>query len=568
MIEPDIETLHQLFLDRVERTPDAVAYRFYSHEQKTWIDLSWRQIAERVELWAQQISERGVDKGERLAILLENSPEWIAVDQAALSMGMVTVPLFFNDRVENMAYVIAHSGVKVLVLREISQWGALKSLVADSALERVILIASEWGSSTIMHTIWQRKNSLQTEYQQAPPDDLATIIYTSGTTGKPKGVMLSHENILGNCRGALSVVEIFSDDLFLSFLPLSHALERTIGCYLPMMSGATVAFARSTFTVQYDLQTIKPTVLITVPRLFEKVNERLERVVSRSSWFMRGLVQMAEDIGFARFLIQQERAGWRLSQILHPLLDFMVGRKVRRGMGGKLRVVVSGGAPLIPSIANKLLGFGVPVLQGYGLTECSPVVSGNGLERNRPESVGSPLPDTELAICEDSGELLVRGPGVMVGYWNQQDETNKVIDKDSWFHTGDIANIRDGYLYITGRIKDILVLSNGEKISPTDIEMAILQDPFIDQVTIAGEGKSFLSALVVVNEYGQTASKKELLTRIAARMGSFPGYAKIKRLIVINEPWTIEQGLVTPTMKLRREKILEYYQEDLDALYG
>ena len=564
----DIETLHQLFLDRVENTPDRVAYQFHSRKQGLWVDLRWRQIAGRVELWKQQLSEVGVDRGERLAILLENSPDWIGVDQAALSLGMVTVPLFFNDRAENMAYVITHSGAKILILREMAQWGALQPLVAASALERVILISSDWESSVELRTIWQRAHAVQAESQPTPPNDLATIIYTSGTTGNPKGVMLSHGNILENSRGALSVAEIFPGDTFLSFLPLSHALERTVGCYLPMMAGATVAFARSAFTVQQDLQDIQPTVLITVPRLFEKVNERLEKKLADASGLMRWLVRMAERAGITHFLIQQGRARWGVAQLLYPLLDLVIGRKVRAALGGRLRIVVSGGAPLISSIADRFLGFGIPILQGYGLTECGPVVSSNHPEANYPDSVGEVLPKTELKIKEDGGELLVRGPGIMLGYWGQPEETDKVIDSGKWLHTGDVAEVRDNHLYITGRIKDILVLSNGEKISPADIEIAILQDPYIDQVIIAGEGRPFLSALVVVNEQGRAVTKQELSMRISSRMASFPGYAKVKRLIILNESWTIEQGLVTPTMKLRRERILEYYQENLDELYN
>lgn len=564
----DIETLHQLFLDRVENTPDRVAYQFHSRKQGLWVDLRWRQIAGRVELWKQQLSEVVVDRGERLAILLENSPDWIGVDQAALSLGMVTVPLFFNDRAENMAYVITHSGAKILILREMAQWGALQPLVAASALERVILISSDWESSVELRTIWQRAHAVQAESQPTPPNDLATIIYTSGTTGNPKGVMLSHGNILENSRGALSVAEIFPGDTFLSFLPLSHALERTVGCYLPMMAGATVAFARSAFTVQQDLQDIQPTVLITVPRLFEKVNERLEKKLADASGLMRWLVRMAERAGITHFLIQQGRARWGVAQLLYPLLDLVIGRKVRAALGGRLRIVVSGGAPLISSIADRFLGFGIPILQGYGLTECGPVVSSNHPEANYPDSVGEVLPKTELKIKEDGGELLVRGPGIMLGYWGQPEETDKVIDSGKWLHTGDVAEVRDNHLYITGRIKDILVLSNGEKISPADIEIAILQDPYIDQVIIAGEGRPFLSALVVVNEQGRAVTKQELSMRISSRMASFPGYAKVKRLIILNESWTIEQGLVTPTMKLRRERILEYYQKNLDELYN
>ncbi len=563
-----IETLHQLFLDRAEQTPDAVAYRSHDSEHSIWIDLSWRQVAERIGLWAQQLREQGVSRGERLAILLENSPEWIAIDQAALSLGMVTVPLFYNDRAENMAYVVAHSGTKILILREREQWKALQPLVEDSSLERVLLIPSGWESSGELHYLWRRGSAVQEQCRSSISEELATIIYTSGTTGNPKGVMLSHHNILENCRGALTVAEVFPSDVFLSFLPLSHALERTVGCYLPMMAGATVAFARSVLTIQRDLQVIRPSVLITVPRLFEKVNERFEEKISDASGLMRWLVNSAERTGVIHFLIQQGRSRWGVAQLLYPLLDRVVGRKIRASLGGRLRIVVSGGAPLAASIANRFIGFGVPILQGYGLTECSPVVSSNRPESNHPDSVGEPLPETELKIQGGSGELLVRGPGVMMGYWEQPVETEKAIDSEKWFHTGDVAEIRANHLYITGRIKDILVLSNGEKISPVDIEISILQDPWVDQVMVVGEGRPFLIALVVLNDQGQGCDRDTLLARISGHMERFPGYAKVKRVIIAHKPWTIDQGLVTPTMKLRRSKIVERYGGRLEAIYN
>lgn len=540
------ETLHQLFLQRVADSPDAVAYKSRaSGSTSSWIELSWQQVAERVALWGEQLKNMGCKPGDRLAILLENSPEWVSIDQAAFSMQMVTTPLFVHDRPANMAYVISHSGSRILVLRDIKQWERLKSIVADSALERVLLVKSGWENSVELKLIWQREVAVELGDEISVPDGLATIVYTSGTTGNPKGVMLSHRNILENCAGAFSVARLFPTDLLLSFLPLSHALERTVGCYLPMMAGSTVAFSRSVLTVQRDLVDLKPTVLIAVPRLFEKIDEQIEEKLSTATWIVKLLAARATK-----------------------LFSMIIGRKVRNTLGGRLRVVVSGGAPLAKTVANRLISFGVPILQGYGLTEAGPVVSSNRLEGNRPDSVGMALPDTEIKIQGENRELLVRGPGVMLGYWRDQSETNRVIDSEGWLHTGDVAKVKGGYLYITGRIKDILVLSNGEKISPPDIEMAILQDPLIDQVVVVGEGRPFLSALVVVNEHGQHPSNQELIRRIAYRMGSFPGYAKVKRLIILNEPWTIEQGLMTPTMKLRREKILEYYQEDLDALYG
>ncbi len=563
LIPAEIETLDQLFRQRVEHTPHATAYRAWDAEQIMWYSLSWLQMAERVSAWKEQLEAWGVSAGERLAILLENGPAWVAIDQSAHAVGAVTVPLFFNDRPENMAYVIGHSEATTLVLRNRQQWHRIEPLIADTVLQRVVQIETDWKASETLNLLWERPSE-QLPVPTSAPSRLATIIYTSGTTGQPKGVMLSHQNILSNCFGAASVTPLYPEDTFLSFLPLSHALERTVGYYLPMFAGCSVAFAQSVETIRHDLLEIRPTVLIAVPRLFEKVNERFEERLAMASHGKRLLVRWAQRIGIEHFRVEQRRCCWRFRQLLYPLLDRLVGRKIRAIMGGRLRIVVSGGAPLLPAIADRFIGFGVPILQGYGLTECSPVVSGNSLAHNEPDSVGRALPDTSLKIQQGDGELLVRGPGVMMGYWKNEEATAAVIDHDQWLHTGDIARIESGTLYITGRIKEILVLSSGEKVSPVDIEMAILQDPWIDQVMIVGEGDPSLTALVVLSERGRSqGSEAVMVQRIAGQMHAFPGYAKVKRVVIAESPWTLEEGLVTPTMKLRRERIIERFREQL-----
>ncbi|HID37127.1 MAG TPA: long-chain fatty acid--CoA ligase, partial [Ghiorsea sp.] len=256
-----------------------------------------------------------------------------------------------------------------------------------------------------------------------------------------------------------------------------------------------------------------------------------------------------------------------LNQLLFPILDAMVGKKLRTSLGGRLRVAVSGGAPLSTALGQRFLGFGVPIIQGYGLTEYSPVVSSNSLTRNNPASVGEMLQHTEVSIDETTGELLVRGHGVMLGYWQQPKATEEAIDTDGWLHSGDIAKIVDGQIYITGRIKDILVLSNGEKVPPTDIEDAILQDSWVDQVMVVGEGKAFLVALIVPSEQGKQADKRAFVQRFARDLHAFPGYEKIKDVVVCDEPWTIEEGLLTPTMKLRRKQVLVKYHDEVEEVF-
>ncbi len=554
-----IETIHDLFQERVRQSSDQVAYRHHDADRDTWLDTTWSEMSQRVAACRQSMTEWGAVAGDRCAILAENSPDWVCADQTAFAMGMITVPLFYNDRVENMAHVLIHSQTRFLVINRKEQWELLQPLMQDSYLDMVILAES-------FELIWAREGKAKRATTDLP-DDLATIIYTSGTTGFPKGVMLTHKNIIGNAEGCNAVSRVLPQDLLLSFLPLSHAFERTVGYYLPMMTGSTVAFARSVLTLQEDLLTIQPSIIITVPRMFEKVDARFSEKLSKASPVMRGLVALAEKVGYAHFERQQGRAGWGLGELLYPLLDKLVGKKVRNSLGGRLRLAVSGGAPLASSIAKRYLAFGIPILQGYGLTECSPVVCSNTLESNDPTSVGHVLIKTEVRTDEESGELLVKGPGIMLGYWQQPEETAEVIDEGGWFHTGDIARIQDNKIYITGRIKDIIVLSNGENLPPTDVEEAIAKDPWIDQVMVVGEGRPYLIALIVPSLLGEHAGKRVLLGRISKDMHAFPGYEKVKDIIICTEPWTVEDGQLTPTMKLRRQHILEQFSDEIQRIY-
>jgi len=557
----EVETLHGLFCERVRRSPDAVAYRYFDAEQEKWHEVTWKTMQSRVDACSTLLKSLHVAERDRAAILMENSPAWVVADQAILSLNMITVPLFYNDRPENMAYVLADAGARVLFVNHAEHWQKLQPVLEGGALEAVILVDS-------LEVLWQKDGDHQDLGHQDIPASLATIIYTSGTTGHPKGVMLTHQNVLENASAAYEVSHIYPSDTFLSFLPLSHAFERTVGYYLPMITGATVAYARSILTLQEDLVSIKPTAIVTVPRMFEKINSRLNDKLAQASKFKQGLVKLAEKVGFRRFQIQQKQKCWHVNQLLFPILDAMVGKKLRISLGGRLRVAVSGGAPLSTALGQRFLGFGVPIIQGYGLTEYSPVVSSNSLERNNPASVGEMLQHTEVSIDEATGELLVRGHGVMLGYWQQADATQAAIDDDGWLHSGDIAKVVDGQIYITGRIKDILVLSNGEKVPPTDIEDTILQDSWVDQVMVVGEGKAFLLALIVPSEQGKQADSRAFVQKFAKDLHAFPGYEKIKDVIVCDEPWTIESGLLTPTMKLRRAHVLKQYQTEIDETYA
>jgi long-chain acyl-CoA synthetase len=398
--------------------------------------------------------------------------------------------------------------------------------------------------------------------------------------------MLSHHNILWNAHSALQLVPAYREDLFLSFLPLSHTLERTAGYYLPMMTGSTIAYNRSIPELGEDLQHIRPTVLMSVPRIFERVHGKIMAGLEAKSPLARWLFRLAVETGWQRFEYRQGRAGWSPRLLLQPLLHRLVGAKVMARLGGRMSRAVVGGAPLPTEVARLFIGLGLPMLQGYGLTETSPVLSVNRLEDNDPASVGVPLPDVELRIGAKD-ELLARGPGVMLGYWNDTEATAAIIDAEGWLHTGDKARIDQGHVYITGRIKEILVLSNGEKVPPADMEMAICMDSLFEQVMVLGDNRPYLAALVVLNpeQWEPLAREKGLdpqdehalahpdiqqfvLERISARLDPFPGYARVYKVHCQTRPWTIDDGLMTPTLKLRRNRVMEVFEQEIDGLYA
>jgi long-chain acyl-CoA synthetase len=562
-----------------------------------WRELTWRDMAHWVARWRQALDGESLAPGDRVAMLLRNCPEWVMFDQAALSLGLVTVPLYTDDRAENAAYILRDAAVKLLLIQDAGRWkrlaealGALpwplRVVILESGEDARELSASD--SRVVVADAWLPTTAPALIQRDGNPESLATIVYTSGTTGRSKGVMLSHRNILTNVQGVVTLINVYPEDLFLSFLPLSHMLERTGGYYLPIMAGSCVAFARSVGQLGEDLQSIRPTVIIAVPRVFERVYHRLLDQLQSRPAPMRWLFWLAVAAGWRAFLLEQGRAGRHPSRRLTwiwPWLRRKVAAQVLQKLGGRMRVAVSGGAALPFKVAQTFIGLGLPLIQGYGLTETSPVISFNPLRDNIPESVGVPIRGVQVRIGADD-ELLVKGENVMQGYWNNHAATAQALTQDGWLHTGDQARIQDGHIFITGRIKDILVLSNGEKVPPADLEMAIAMDPLFDQVLVLGEGLSYLSALLVLNielwgefarEHGlnpeQPASLrdprllKDILKRIRLTLRDFPGYAKIRRATLTLEPWSIDNGLVTPTLKVKRGPVLERYRDAIAGMY-
>ena len=583
-------TLYGLFLERLARTPDQVAYKSYSTEINDWSDTSWRDVAREVARWQKALAAEKLEPGDRVALNLRNSKEWVFFDQAAMGLGLVVVPLYPDDRPDNVAYILQDADVKCLFLQNLNQWKRLQSSITEEhSLRRVIINHDDdepVDELLVYASHWLPEHADKVRDWDADPHQLASIIYTSGTTGRPKGVMLSHHNMLSVAAGSLQYFDILGDDLFLSFLPLSHTLERTAGYYLPIMAGATVAYSRGISQLADDIQLVKPTILIAVPRIFERIYTRLQTQLAAKGMLSRMLFKANANIGWSHFLYRQGRRGWRPGFVMLPLLNKLVAGKVLERLGGRMRLAVSGGAPL-PEQASKLfIGLGLNLLQGYGLTETSPVVSVNEPNNNFPASVGRAIPGVAVKIG-DNEELMVRGPGNMLGYWNNHKATAQTINAEGWLHTGDQARISSsGHIFITGRIKDILVLSNGEKVPPADMEVAIQSDALFEQAMIVGEGQSYLSALLVLNSDKWFSLAKQLklnpmenaslddkslhhfvIQRLRQLMHDFPAYAKIRRVSLRLEPWTIENGMMTPTMKIKRAKVLEHHKAEITRLY-
>ncbi|MHB1587312.1 MAG: AMP-dependent synthetase/ligase [Acidiferrobacteraceae bacterium] len=546
-----VRTLTGLLLWRVFDTPDRVAYRDATRT------LTWASVAALGARYRKALHNEHLAPGDRVAICARNSIEWILFEQAALSLDLVIVPLFFNDRADNLAWCLEHSGTRLVLIEDGALWQAVAPLAPG--VHRAVLLSASSEPRACPIADWLPAEGEPLALPHEDPGRLATIVYTSGTTGRPKGVMLSHDNILSNVRallGALPEVRRQSHRL-LSFLPLSHMLERTVGSYVPMAAPWEVMFGQGVQSLAEDLRRFQPTLIVSVPRVFERIDQRMSERVNASP-VRRRLFQRTVAAGWRRF----NRCASVTDRLLWPLLDRLVARTARAAFGGQLRFVFIGGAAMAPRLFETFTGLGLTFVHGYGLTETAPVICCNRLEDNAPLSVGRALPDV-LVRLDAAGELEVRGPNVMLGYWRDPEATRAAFTGDGWLRTGDLARIEDGRIYLSGRRKEIIVMSNGEKVSPQDAEQAILGDPVFQQILLVGEGRPRLALLAVA----APAPEAELVRRANARLHDFPGYVRVRRVYRVDEPWTVENGLLTPTLKHRRQEIERRYADAIAALY-
>jgi long-chain acyl-CoA synthetase len=557
--------------------------------------LSWAEAAREVRRLARGLVALDIGRGDRVALVAENRPEWVIADFAIMSAGAITVPAYVTNTVEDHRHVFATSGASaVIVSKPPLSARVLAAANQVATLHTVISIEPAAGQASAVNVLsW---SELLSKGDEAPgniaddrvaelaPDDIACLIFTSGTGGAPKGVMTTHRNILANCRGAFRLLETLGlgDEVFLSFLPLSHSYEHTAGMMFPVSIGAQIYFAEGAETLAANLIEARPTIMTAVPRLYETLHRRITLSVERKGRMARRMFDKAVAIGRKRALLASPSVGERL---VDPLLDRSVRAGLRRRFGGRLKAMVSGGAALNPEIGSFFLALGVRLLQGYGQTEAAPVIACNVPSRIKIDTVGPPLDGVRVRIAED-GEILVAGDNVMKGYWNDPQATAQAL-VDGWLHTGDVGWVDDdGCIHITDRKRDFIKNSGGEMISPARVEGYLTLEPEIAQAMVFGDRRPYLVAVVVPDtDFAAAFAGENSVPAEIAALAADPKFAKavgaavarvnrdlapierVRRFAIAREPFTIANGQMTPTLKVKRHAIRDAYGGAIDALY-
>jgi long-chain acyl-CoA synthetase len=593
-----IETIPDLFLSAVHERPrpDCFAYRTASGD---YVNVSSAEALQRVRALRQGLHSLGVRKGDRVALLSENRLEWALSDLAILATGAVTVPVYPTLLSDSIEYILRDCEPTALFLSTPEQAEKIHRMRDRLPFLRDVITFDEVSLPSMLpfeqlariggNVLGTRSGAPGSEWPAVDKHDLASIIYTSGTTGDPKGVMLSHWNFVSNVLAVLQIVSLKPGDRCLSFLPLSHVLERTAGFYMMLCAGVGIAYAERVDTVPRDLLEVRPTIVISVPRLYEKIYARVLATAMAGGPIKRNLFFWAREVG--RRAIRLELAGQPVPlplRVQRGIADQLVFHKLRARTGGRLRFFVSGGAPLSPTINEFFHAAGLTILEGYGLTETAPVLAVNTLEHLRIGTVGRPIPGTEIRIAED-GEILARGPQVMRGYHRDEQATREVLDEEGWLATGDIGNLdADGFLTITDRKKDVIVTAGGKNVAPQPIENKLMESKFIAQAVVIGDQRPYLSCLIVPDfeqlANGQFAPPgvapdrdgllgsqevKALFAREIQRVNDrLPGFSQIKRHALLPREFTLEAAELTPTMKVRRSQVTAHYRELIDTLYA
>lgn len=582
MIAPEPgQTLLAIFDEKLALRGDAPC--LWEKKNGAWRSLSWRQVADSIERLARCLVDCGVGPGDRVALVAENRPEWFIADHAIMAAGAVSVPAYTTYMPDDFRYLLEHSGAVAVIGGGASINRRLRPALVGNGNLRLLVgldgMADVPSPGLPMLSFDQaleagKGGARVTAGRERSADDVACFIYTSGTGGRPRAVMLSHANIVANIRGAWNLLEEvgIGDDVFLSFLPLSHAYEHTAGQFLPVAMGAQIYYAEGVDKLAANLAEVRPTIVTCVPRLFEVLRQRIQAGIVREAGLKAKLFAKALDLGAKR--LRQERLG-PVDRIADLVLDRLVRRKVQERFGGRLKAMVSGGAPLNDEVAEFFLALGIPLLQGYGQTEASPVISVNRPKRNRLGTVGPPFAGLDLRLDEE-GEILVRGSSVMRGYWRDPDATAKVL-RDGWLHTGDIGVVEDdGYLRITDRKKDIIVNSGGDNVAPQRVEGILLLQPEIAQAVVYGDRRPHLVALLVPSaellklaKDAQTGALDSAMADAVRRANQkLTSIERVRRYLLLDEGFTVDNGMMTPTLKLKRAAIIEKFKKSLDGMYA
>ncbi len=581
------------------------AHRFSNHialidpiRENEFTSITYQELWTNILKITNQLMSRKVVSGDRIGLLANGRSWWPTCDFSIMAAGAWTVPIYSSLPANQVQYIIRHSGMRGIFVENKVQLA--KVLESDESLlpelEFIVLLEAMLSGEEMPKSPWQLysyydwlgtvidvnvESAVLDRISRIHSTDVASIVYTSGTTGFPKGVLLTHDNFLSNVESIRGAIELSSFDKTLSYLPLSHIFERTAGQFFTLRQGGTISYSRGFAYIQEDLKQIKPTIMTSVPRLLEKIYEHIHLEVSHFGSIKKFLFQMAFDEG-TKVRVKKEK---RASLILYLYDKFLFG-KIKDVFGSELRNIVVGGAPLPPQVGSFFTAAGVQVLEGYGMTETSPVVAVNRPMSVQFGTVGLTVENVEISIAKD-GELLVKGPNVSQGYYKDEEATKELLSDDGWLHTGDIAEITDtGYLKITDRKKNLIILSTGKKVAPAPIESDILDSPLIDQVLVIGQNKKYVSAIVVptteslrewLEESGGTFASsrnfgseliyQKLMGEVIERTKTYALFERPKKLIIAKEPFTTQNGLLTPTLKVRAKAVIAAYQTEIDALY-
>ena len=591
-----MDTLIKAFFATCDKFPQNPAIQ---HKIKgKWVTLTFKEYKEKAVQLALFLRKLGIDRDDKIAILSKNRLEWCLTDLSILINRAISVPLYPTLQTSQIKYILRESDCRIVFLEDKLQVEKFTEIFSElpELIKLVVMdpLGVELSEKVLTFSECLRQGSLieSTEIAsiekfacQAKETEISSIVYTSGTTGQPKGVMLSHKNIISNINNILQVYPITHEDTTISILPLSHVLERTAGFFaIHITAGAMYAFAESIEKVSENIREISPTIVIAVPRLLEKMYVKMLSNVRSGSAMQRWIFEWALKVGYSYARSKRSGRPGVLLQWQHQMAQLLVFSKIHQRLGGRIRNFISGGAPLEPRITEFFEAINIVVLEGYGLTETSPVTNVNCPNKMVIGSVGPSLPDVQVKIAED-GEILVKGPNVMVGYYKNQDATNEVMTQDGWFKTGDLGRIDEkGCLWITDRKKEIIITSGGKNIAPQPIEQRIKASPLIQSVMLIGDRRNFVTAIILPeldnireqaglvdidpeNIESNLEVRRLIQEEIKIINTDLPKYEQIKKILIVGDEWSEKTGELTPTMKLKRRVIMEKYKDRIEDLY-